>query len=285
MGCMERVKRALPKTAGDIAAFGFMFVMIHFIGFFELLVVLPVIYEHHQGYREYWGHVFSGWFIYFQVMCSLWKTMSVDITSGSLVLPSVLRPGWKFCAVCEHNAPPRSFHCFVCRKCVLRRDHHCVFTGNCVGHTNIRHFITLLLYLSIASCYCNYLNIDYTWDVLGGLTWRSVFTMIVPLVSWALGVTETFTFGVAFISATSIFGFLLIAAFTVYHAMNLYLGQTTYEKTHDLRDYDLGWKENVRQVYGINWRYAWLSSFIPSPLPCNGIDYPKRLKYENVKDM
>ena len=96
---MDRIKSALPRTAGDVAAFGFMFVMIHFIGFFELLVVLPVIYEHHKGYTEYWCHVFSGWFIYFQVMCSLWKTMSADLTSGSLVLPSVLKPGWKFCAV------------------------------------------------------------------------------------------------------------------------------------------------------------------------------------------
>ncbi len=218
-------------------------------------------------------------------MGSLWKTMSTDITSGSQVLPSVLKPGWKFCAVCEHNAPPRSFHCFICKKCVLRRDHHCIFTGNCIGHSNLRHFVTFLLYLSIAAFYCSYLNIDYTWDVLGGLTWRSVFTMIVPLVSWALGITETFTFGVAFISATCIFGFLLIFAFFVYHVMNIYRGQTTYESTNKLKDYDVGWRENFRQAFGANWTYAWLSSYIPSSLPGNGIEFPKKSLYENVKDM
>ena len=133
--------------------------------------------------------------------------------------------------------------------------------------------------------YCNYLNIDYTWDIMGGITWRSLFTMMIPLVSWALGLTETFTFTVAFTSATCIFGFLLLAAFTFYHNMNIYHGQTTYERSHKIKEYDYGWQENFRQVYGSNWCYAWISPFIPSPLPGNGIDFSRKSIYENVKDM
>ncbi len=70
MEVKDRIRRALPRTLGDSVAFAFMFFMIHFVGFFELLVVLPVIYQHHQGYGEYWCHVVAGWFIYFQV-CAL----------------------------------------------------------------------------------------------------------------------------------------------------------------------------------------------------------------------
>ncbi len=71
MGFIERVKKSLPKTGGDFAAFIFLVILIHFIGFFELLVVLPVIYQHHQNVAEYWWHVTCGWWIYFQVMGKL----------------------------------------------------------------------------------------------------------------------------------------------------------------------------------------------------------------------
>ena len=109
--------------------------------------------------------------------------------------------------------------------------------------------------------------------------------MIMPLVSWAFGLTETFSFTVAFISASCMFGFCLVTAFLAYHTINMYNGQTTYERSHKLKEYDLGWKENMRQIYGVNWCYAWISSFFSSPLPANGVEFIKKSMYENVKDL
>lgn len=31
----------------------------------------------------------------------------------------------RFCNKCGHYKPPRSHHCRVCKRCVLRMDHHC----------------------------------------------------------------------------------------------------------------------------------------------------------------
>lgn len=57
-----------------------------------------------------------------------------------------------FCEKCDLYRPPRAHHCKVCRKCVLKHDHHCPWTGNCIGFANFKFFlisifwITMLLY-------------------------------------------------------------------------------------------------------------------------------------------
>ena len=261
----------------------FSLFVVHVIPFFELLIILPYIDAHKRG--TYWLHVAAGIFIYINVMTSFVWTITTDTSSGNEVLPTVLKPGWRFCSACEANAPPRSLHCFFCNICVLKRDHHCMFTGNCIGHANHRYFLTMVFYFCVAALYCNFLNMDYTWEIIGEISLRSLFTMIVPLFAWMLGLTEAFTFGVAFISSTCLIGFFLLGALTAFHILNIYMGQTTWERSLKSREYDLGWKENVRHVFGVNWYVSWISPFIPSPLPGNGIEFMKRGAFENVKDL
>jgi len=155
--------RLFPRSPSDRVAYVFALVMIHVVGFFELLVVLPYIDA--SGYRTYWVHVVIGLFLYFSVMSSFYKLFTTDSTTSGIILPTLKPPGWSYCSECCSTAPRRCRHCWICNVCVLKRDHHCIFTGNCVGYRNQRYFFMLLTYLTVSAMYANYLNMDYTMEV------------------------------------------------------------------------------------------------------------------------
>ncbi|XP_062092037.1 probable protein S-acyltransferase 15 isoform X2 [Humulus lupulus] len=59
----------------------------------------------------------------------------------------------KICDRCSTYKPPRAHHCRVCRRCVLRMDHHCLWVNNCVGYWNYKAFFMLIFYATIGSIY------------------------------------------------------------------------------------------------------------------------------------
>ena len=48
---------------------------------------------------------------------------------------------FRMCHDCGQVQPPRTFHCEVCQHCVLKGDHHCFWTGNCIGLRNQKFFL------------------------------------------------------------------------------------------------------------------------------------------------
>uniref|UniRef100_A0A2P2K8J5 S-acyltransferase n=2 Tax=Rhizophora mucronata TaxID=61149 RepID=A0A2P2K8J5_RHIMU len=59
----------------------------------------------------------------------------------------------RYCQKCSHLKPPRAHHCRICKRCVLRMDHHCIWINNCVGHANYKVFFVFVVYAVIACIY------------------------------------------------------------------------------------------------------------------------------------
>ncbi|XP_042898842.1 palmitoyltransferase ZDHHC16 [Parasteatoda tepidariorum] len=58
------------------------------------------------------------------------------------------------CKRCIAPKPPRTHHCSVCNRCILKMDHHCPWLNNCVGHFNHRYFLMFCAYTWIGVVFC-----------------------------------------------------------------------------------------------------------------------------------
>jgi len=159
----------------------------------------------------------------------------------------------RFCKKCAAWKPVRTHHCSVCKRCVLKMDHHCVWVVKCVGAYNYKFFLQFLAYTFLATVLDAILLlsnfIDFFRDVEqsqasgnGGEASR-----VDPREGTQLAVVfVTFVINVAF--SASLLGFLVM------HSNLILRNMTTiemYEKKKTLPwKYDMGKWKNFRQVFG-----------------------------------
>ncbi|KAL1122961.1 hypothetical protein AAG570_003285 [Ranatra chinensis] len=107
---------------------------------------------------------------------------------GAMILEAV-----SICRKCIAPKPPRTHHCSVCNKCVLKMDHHCPWLNNCVGHNNHRYFFMYMVFISMSTFFIMVFGFDiaYTevWigeysDDLVGYPVRFNDSEIIPVPEW-----------------------------------------------------------------------------------------------------
>ena len=176
---------------------------------------------------------------------------------------------WGWCAHTNQPKPPRSHFDYVTNTLVLNMDHYCPWVFNCVGYFNYRYFVNFLLYVELAMVYIFF----FSWKPFINMSSseynrqikicydlnQSEPTHIIPNVPTP---HERSTVGFMFMMSVAV-GFSVGLLFC-FHIGLILTGQTTIEfnatfarrrhlatkKKSLVSPYDIGWKQNFRQVYG-----------------------------------
>lgn len=73
----------------------------------------------------------------------------IGLRIDGLYLSMLQNPSW--CFNCQMIRPPRTTHCPLCDRCVVKRDHHCYVSGGCVGEDNFLKFVRVTGYVILFS--------------------------------------------------------------------------------------------------------------------------------------
>lgn len=244
--------------------------------YFELCIVLPIVVE--EWSLSHLLHIFCATFLLLNIIGNMIFGMFTNTSIHGKFLNSSDKEQWTMCTICECLRPPRSWHCNTCDVCILKRDHHCTFFACCIGYFNHRYFIYFTFYIFIAMIYSFYYNVKFlslfiTWN--HGLV---LVKFIFPLASFVIdfGDESLYVFLVVINVIVGLFtGFLFI-----YHFNNVLRGRIVPEiSTYTEKFvYDKGWKNNMIEVFGSRWYLTWISPFISSPLPGNGVEWVEESK-------
>jgi len=174
--------------------------------------------------------------------------------------------------------PPRSHHCQISRRQVLRMDHFCPWVGNCVGFHNYRFFFLFLTYMAVGCWY----GVLICLAPFHQCVHHRVSTRTNPICQSKAHITFAFIITLSVGIAVG-----LMLAFHVYLVLS---AQTTIEfyfnkfsgkgKRHRgelfMNQYDLGRTKNWHAVFGVGaYWWSWALPSLASP-PGDGIEYMTR---------
>ncbi|XP_065205094.1 probable palmitoyltransferase ZDHHC24 [Planococcus citri] len=267
---MKLRRNFLPSNVGDWSSFLFIVVIIPVFFWFELFIVLPDFYDYSSIW--YWIHFVIGSFIMKNITSNLLAVMFIDTSIFSISIPMDKCINWQFCDTCQLPIPPRCWHCNICNRCILKRDHHCTFSGCCVGHFNHRFFIMFLSYFFVGCCYALYFNLFFILSRVD-FDYHSIFQIVFPMMLILLGIDKALNHCLVIMLVLNIVGCTITGILLHFHLKLIYKGTVSYEYTKDNTRYDLGLKKNIIHSLGTRWYLTWLSPFVDSPLIFDGADW------------
>lgn len=145
---------------------------------------------------------------------------------------SIFYPGQE-CHTCGFLKPPRSKHCSICKRCIARLDHHCIFINGCVGYGNHRWFLLLLLSTAVLTSYAALLGFSLLSKIMRASypTWAlwppETMTIKQYLIIWSWGVQDTVGMGAVTLLAAMTSP--LVWGLLGYSLWLVYCGTTTNE--------------------------------------------------------
>ncbi|CAK9438957.1 uncharacterized protein LODBEIA_P31810 [Lodderomyces beijingensis] len=172
--------------------------------------------------------------------------------------------GFRFCTKCDCWKPDRTHHCSSSGKCILKMDHYCPWFAICIGFFNYKFFVQFLCYIATYCWIVFAITVAVLYNFLFSDKYSDQYLSINLVVQCVLASTFAFTV-------------TIFASFSVYlMSRNLstiefqeqrwnYRGANNYNYEFDgngkrkqlANIFDLGFKENLKQVLGTSWT-SWL---------------------------
>ncbi|XP_017026544.1 probable palmitoyltransferase ZDHHC24 [Drosophila kikkawai] len=180
---------------------------------------------------------------------------------------------WRYCNECDRLMPPRVWHCKICNCCILKRDHHCSFTANCIGHNNQRYYIWLNFHLTFGAGLLQFYN--FTMALRHGF--RNDFWLPILLVEDALRPSRSdllYSYLVRTIFYVNLVCLILPMLIFIYQILLVRSNAVSADSSD--RKYDLGIGRNFAQVLGNRGFWTMLSPTMESPLPHEGIQWQSK---------
>jgi len=158
------------------------------------------------------------------------------------------KENYKLCSTCQTFKPPRAAHCPECNLCVLKMDHHCEWLQTCIGLHNYKYFVIMIFY---GSCFFLLMTITYA-----KFAWETAFNSHMSLLSSYFIIL---VFLIMIVVVLRFFGLIIL------HTILMLTGRTSREfmknkKGSQVRRYDLGYSENLKEILGEN-KFFWCLPF------------------------
>ncbi|EGD81818.1 hypothetical protein PTSG_11889 [Salpingoeca rosetta] len=238
-----------------------------------VLIAYATTYCHQVGKATLWSDaLFVTWVTtVVVVLYSFFKSIYV----GPGFVPLKWRPKDEanierltYCHICEGYKAPRSHHCRQCGRCVKVLDHHCPWINSCVGNDNKVYFLLFVTSVPIGCVYsavkCVLFLIRYYQTMFSVQHARYFGYRLTP---------GRFAFVICG-GAAALGVALAVAMLAVIQIKSILKNKTDIEgwiddkakrvtkksKTPFIFPYDLGWRNNIKEVMrqsvrrdGINW--------------------------------